>query len=261
MAKYYNARVKTGRLAGSVFAIRNGETIERAYQPVVYNPNTPAQVQNRAKLKLLSQVSAVYAPYIAIPRKGNASTRNLFVKKNYGATTYSDGSADVNLLRIALTNGVVGLPTINATVEGNNVNVALSSNASAAFDNVMYVAFRRGSDGLIRAIGSVNVNTPGADGGFAGTIPFAAAAGVVIYAYGVRLNTESARVMYSDLSSRAETTPATIVAFINTTRSSSVNDITLSETQAMMLTLPTANMAPLGNDEDRSVMKSKNAKN
>ena len=44
----------TGKLGASVFAISGGEQIVRQYNPVVSNPNTDAQVAQRAKLKLMS---------------------------------------------------------------------------------------------------------------------------------------------------------------------------------------------------------------
>ena len=79
MAKYINNKIKSGRVAGSVFAVRYGEVIERAYNPYVSNPKSEAQVEARAKLKLLSQLAAVVAPVLAMPREGAKTSRNKFV--------------------------------------------------------------------------------------------------------------------------------------------------------------------------------------
>lgn len=82
MAKYYNSKIKTGRVAGSVFAVRNGEVIERAYNPVVANPRTDAQLVQRAKMNLAGQISKLVGfellTSMGMPYKGK--NRTMFVK-------------------------------------------------------------------------------------------------------------------------------------------------------------------------------------
>ena len=113
MAKIYGLfGSMTGKVADVVMSVRNGEQIARKYQPIVTNPNTPAQVEARAKLKLMSQLSAVMASVIAIPRKGNVSSRNGFVKKNYQSLTYASQQADIALANVQLTDSVVAMPSI-----------------------------------------------------------------------------------------------------------------------------------------------------
>ena len=52
MAKFYGGYVKSGKLGSSVFTITKGITIERQYQPRVFNPRTIGQVGQRAKFRL-----------------------------------------------------------------------------------------------------------------------------------------------------------------------------------------------------------------
>lgn len=82
MAKYYNNKIKTGRVAGSVFAVRNGEVIERAYNPIVANPRTDAQLMQRAKMNLAGQISHlvdwVILTSMSMPFKGK--NRTMFVR-------------------------------------------------------------------------------------------------------------------------------------------------------------------------------------
>ena len=66
----------SGKLGSSVFAISSGEQIVREYNPVVENPNTPAQVEQRAKFKLLSQLASDLASALAFKKEGLVSTRN-----------------------------------------------------------------------------------------------------------------------------------------------------------------------------------------
>lgn len=230
MAKFYNNRVKTGKLAGSVFAIRNGITIERAYQPIVANPSTPAQVASRAKLKLLSQLAAVMAPYIAIPREGAVSTRNLFTKSNYAATSFTNNEATISLASVKLTKSVVSLPAITATRASNNLNVALEGTAqygNLGIDRVVYVAFLKQSDNTLRAVDSIVVSEAGAGNDYAGTMRAPSAGDMVVYAYAVRDNTDAARVAFGNL----EVLSGQSVASLLTTRSLTESDVTLTETR------------------------------
>ena len=59
----------SGKLGNIVCSTVAGETIARDYNPEVSNPNTETQVAQRAKFKLMSQLSSVMAPVIAIPKE------------------------------------------------------------------------------------------------------------------------------------------------------------------------------------------------
>ena len=227
MAKYYNNIVKTGKVAGSVFSIRNGETIERAYQPVVANPSTPGQVASRAKLKLMSQLSAVMAPYIAMRRVGATSSRNLFVKANYPLATYANSQADIELASITLTKSVVSFPAINVIRqdEPQAVVTLIPDATGMTVTRVVYVGFVKQADGTLRALGNAVVTEPGPSNRWAGNLPWTSGE-VIVYAYGVRDNTEYATAVYGEM----QTLTAETVAKVVTTRSLSEADVTLTET-------------------------------
>lgn len=234
MAKFYNNRVKTGRLAGSVFAVRFGETIERAYQPVVANPRTEAQVGCRARMKLMSQLSAVMAPVIAFRRAGAVSPRNLFTKKNYELTSFSDNTASVDLDRIKLTNSVVGLGILNASRgEGSVVDVSVSD---AGIDRAVFAAFVKQPDNTLR-LSETLVVSQGSGGVFQGTMSLAVTREYVIYAYGVRDNTGAAKAVFGNM----ETVTAERIAKLITSRTLLESDVTLTETKAITLSVPTTN--------------------
>ena len=198
MAKYYNSRVKTGRLAGSVFAVRFGETIERAYQPVVANPKTEAQVASRARLKLLSQLGQSLATVIAMPRNGAVSSRNEFTKRNYEYTGYVGNTASIGMGDILLTASYAGLAGLNADrSSGSAVNVVLSEDVSANWDKVCYVMLKRQATGQITPVASVVVEYNGSNGTFPATLPYQAG-DISVHAYGLRLNTEASRTIYGN---------------------------------------------------------------
>lgn len=229
MAKFFGSIVKTGKVGGSIFAVRNGVTIERQYQPVVGNPSTEAQVSARARLKLMSQLSEVFASVIAFTRDGLVSSRNRFVSKNYGLATYEGGVADFPLTSIDLTGGILSLPAVTGSVSASTVNAQLATPASE-YNRVVYGLFVRLDDGSLRKVGE-SVAVPGADSRFPITVTTGSNLPTLIVAYGVRYNTESARARYADL----DVIATTYVANIVTSRSVSERDISISETRAVIV--------------------------
>lgn len=226
MAKFYGQGVKTGKLGASVFAVRFGETIERQYQPVVANPSTAGQVEARAKLKLMSQLSAVMAPVIAMPRVGAVSSRNIFTKENYSTAGYSDNQATIALLNVKITKGVLALPSLTAERSGNTVTVRLLQGVS--YDRVVYCAFIKQDDNTLRYATSKVISVPGNDGYFPAEFTVSALP-LVVYAYGVRDNNDAARAVFGNLSVPTAETVAKIIV----TRTLKETDISLTETVAI----------------------------
>lgn len=234
MAKYFNNQKKTGKVAGSVFSIRYGETIERAYNPVVANPNTPNQVSARARLKLLSQLGAVLGPYIAIPREGAVSARNLFTKKNYGLTSYNNDEAEITLTSIQLTKSVVAFPSIVAQRSESGIRVLVSGGqylGGLDVSRVVYVMLAKGADNRLRAVASIVVSEAGASNTYEGILPDTSAE-VLVLAYGVRDNTDAARVVFGDMLVMS----AQDIAKIIVSRQLLDIDVTLTETKGVLLT-------------------------
>lgn len=228
MAKIYGLfGTLTGKLADTVMSVRNGEQLARKYQPIVFNPSTPAQVAQRAKLKLMSQLSAVMAPYIAIPRVGSVSSRNLFTKLNFPATTYNDNTADITLANVKITKSVVALPAISATRDGEVLSLGLAT-SEVDVNRVVYVAFVK-TNGELRAAGSVVATEKGTPSSpWVATMNIASRDECVVYAYGVRDNTEAARVRFGEMQAiTAETVAKLIVA-----RTLLESDVTLTDTVA-----------------------------
>ena len=115
----------TGKLGASVFAISGGEQIVRQYNPKVANPNTDAQVEQRAKLKLMSQLAADMATSIAFRKKGLVSARNQFVSVNIGKCTFvnegENKGARIDVNQIDLTGASAAFPEIAEPVITDNV--------------------------------------------------------------------------------------------------------------------------------------------
>ena len=219
----------TGKLADTVMSVRNGEQIVRKYQPTVFNPSTQAQVAQRAKMKLMSQLSAVMASVIAIPREGSVSSRNLFTKGNFPLTTYQNDQAEIVLSDVQITKSTVGLGAITGSRTTNGIEASLVPvTARGDFNRVVYALFAKGVDGRLRYITSRTATEFGQGAPWSVTFPLISE-DVVILAYGVRDNTNAARAAFGNM----EAITAETIAKLVVTRNLTESDITLTETRGV----------------------------
>lgn len=231
----------SGKVADVVMSVRNGQQIVRKYQPVVSNPKTVNQYTTRARFKLLSQLSAVMAPVIAIPRNGGVSSRNRFTQKNFRLSTFVNDAANITLVDVQLTDSVVAFPQIS----GNRTSDAISAYIDNAqnlgtidVNRVIYSMFVKQADNKFRFVTS-RVATSAGDGGW-GVADFPLVnEEVVIYGYGVRDNNETASLYFGNL----ETITAAIVAQLVVSRTLTERDITLTETRGFTLSAATMSLS------------------
>ena len=235
MAKFYGSIVKTGRVGGSVFRIRAGETIESQYQPQVYNPSTDAQIAARAKMKMMSQLSAIMAPVIAMPRRGMMSARNAFVKVNYPLTRYAESKATITLSNIQLTSSSVAFPAIGAQRAQGLAIAAYIANAGEIappdVSRVVYTIFEKNPDGKLRFLASKVATEAGSEGSWQVTGLPLSNNEVVVLAYGVRDNTNAAVTEFGNLQALTAETVAQLIVTKRLTES----DVTLTETRGFTL--------------------------
>lgn len=222
MAKIYGLfGSMNGKVADVVMAVRNGEQIVRKYQPNVANPSTQLQVESRAKLKLMSQMSAVMGDIIAFPRVGSMSPRNMFVKKNYGNATFSSGEAQFDVTKTDLTGGVLFCSITNAANDGTNVtcNVRVGEDV----DTVEVAVFGTVGDEL-RLLATQQLTPSAGTAAFTRNLSYSAP--TYIMAYGVRMNSETAKAKYANIL----VPQADVKALLSVIRMLSTADVTLTET-------------------------------
>lgn len=220
-----------GKLGNIVLSTVAGETIARDYNPEVANPNTAAQVEQRAKFKLMSQLGSVVAPVIAIPKDGMRSKRNLFVKENFGLTSFSGDTASVNLNQIQLTKSNKSFAGIKVTRgAGNAITAKLQADSSASVSKVVYIMLKKEADGSLMLIGQAVATEAGADGKFAASLP-ATAGEVVVYGYTLAESTAKATATFDNLKALTAETVAKVIA----NRELSAGDLSTSKTAGCTL--------------------------
>lgn len=235
----------SGKLGSSVYVINHGVQIKREYNGSVSNPSTSAQVAQRSRFKLASQVSAALENVIVIPRKGIQSPRNRFVKRNmpffYGGV---DG-AQVTYENLQLTLGSTGIPSISVRrVNVDDLELHLTEFVHEAVQYVVYNIFRKTDEELLQLVRSeiVAVDESSPDGEVTIADP---GGNLIIYAYGYRIKNAKAKAKYDNYRVASGEDIAKLIA----NRRLELSDVYFSGTRGTSLQVgDTQNVIP-GEDE------------
>lgn len=231
-----------GKIGSIVFSTSGGETIAREYNPHVANPNTMAQVNQRARMKLMSQLSASLSPVVAMRKEGLTSARNKFVQRNFGASYASGGVAQISYENVQLTSGNAGLPQLKwvaLDVKGQpKIFSFFTDEPSTNISRVVHCLFRKTDEGKLEYVSSAIVSQR--DASTAGRYfeasfdvgPLNAETGMltanyVLYAYGMSDTSESATAQYGNLNVQSATDIARLIA----TRTISFSDYQFTQTR------------------------------
>lgn len=188
-----------GKIGSIVFSTSGGQTIAREYNPNVSNPNTMAQVNQRARMKLMSQLSASLAPVIAMTKDGLVSKRNKFTKYNFENCYAENGIAQITYENVQLTEGSLGIPSIVATrAQQSGVTIQLAESASDSLSRVVYIMYRKTNEQKLQLVSSVIATSAGGNGTFPATLPYTEG-DIVLYAYGMRDTNEGATAKYGSM--------------------------------------------------------------
>lgn len=232
----------SGKLGAVVFSTSGGATISREYNPHVANPNTDAQINQRARMKLMSQLSACLAPVIAMQKDGLVSVRNQFVKRNFDSCYSVNGQAQISYENVQLTQGNVGLPQIKWSAETDSEIPTLyaffTDEPSTTISRVVWCLFRKTEEGKLEFVSSLITETreaPVAGRYFQGSFEGVSmdseeatlAVDYVIYAYGMIDASERATAQYGNLNVNT----ATDIADLVTNRRISYMDYQFTQTR------------------------------
>lgn len=217
-----------GKIGGVVFSTSGGIQITREYNPNVANPNTQAQVNQRARMKLMSQLSASMAPVITMQKIGLVSARNQFTKRNFGLSYVSNGEAQVSYENIQLTQGNAALPRIIYDTSGDYPVLHLEQSADASINRVVYIIYRKTSEGKLQLVQSFIQTLPGENKTFRYALPNDwQTDNYVFYAYGMKDMNAKATAQYGELN----VTTANDLAKLVATRKISMTDYQFTQTR------------------------------
>lgn len=201
----------SGKVGNAVFATSAGQQIVRPYQSKVTNPNTDAQIAQRAKFKLLSQLAAAMAPVIVIPKSGLVSARNRFVKKNIPFATYADDKASIELNKIQLTDSTTTFPdlVVEDGSEAGTIHVELSSPVTGIFEKVRYALFEKTNDSKLQLVAQAVVNVSATEADYVEhDFPGLSSGDYIAYGYGMNPKNASASAGYNNYDTEAGETTA-----------------------------------------------------
>lgn len=228
----------SGKLGAVVFSTSGGETISREYNPHVANPSTQAQVDQRARMKLMSQLSAALSPVLAMTKDGLVSQRNKFTKINFPASYALNGTAQITYENVQITEGNTALPAITAlgVVDSNKMTIdaGFQQAPTATINRVVYCLFRKSNEGKLEYVLSQIVserNVAGNQVFFDVVFQNLPVAEYVIFAYGMSDTSERASASYGNLNVVTASDLARLVA----TRAISFSDYQFTQTRAITI--------------------------
>lgn len=194
----------TGKLGGMVLSVNSGEQIVREYNPKVSNPQTDAQVEQRAKFKLLSQIAAALSTSIAFRKMKMQSPRNRFVSANIKNASFENNEASVALDSLDLTGGSQLIPTLSVTRgTGEAITIALSEAAAGDIKRIVYNIYKVTDGSKLQFIKEVLVSEAGAGRTFS-VETTAPEADIVVYAYGIKDTTTRSTTKFEEYEASAD---------------------------------------------------------
>lgn len=228
----------SGKLGAVVFSTSGGETISREYNPNVANPSTQAQVDQRARMKLMSQLSAALSPVLAMTKDGLVSKRNKFTKLNFPASYALNGIAQITYENVQLTEGNTALPAISAmgAIDSNKMTIdgGFEQAPTATINRVVYCLFRKSNEGKLEYVLSkiVSERIVGSNQVFFDVVfQNMPVAEYVLFAYGMSDTSERATASYGNLNVVTASDLARLVA----SRAISFSDYQFTQTRAITI--------------------------
>ena len=145
--------IKSGK-KGGIVTYKVGDTmLAREYNPHPANPKTERQVQQRAKIKLLAQIAAVFRPIIAIFPSSGKSSRAIFARLNYPKITASGTTAKIDFTSVSLTDSSRPITQVAKDIaflpSGVRMLVGLPQEPTEDIKRVFYYLFGKQDNGKL----------------------------------------------------------------------------------------------------------------
>lgn len=188
-----------GKLGGVVYQQYEGMQIAREYQPVVKNPQTSKQTENRAKFKSASQIVAQFSEALNV-RLAKLSIytrvrRGAALNAIYSAVEVESTSASTLFENVLNSINGKSMATVEAPVMGAGADNVITITA-AEDDVITYVAANYDANGKII---SREVETYTASGSAKNVTPAASATTFAIMVVASRATTEAGRATLGNI--------------------------------------------------------------
>ena len=148
-----NGTIKAGKKAGLVTYNVGTTMIAREYNPHPANPRTEKQVAHRAKIKLLSQLAAVFRPIIAIFPTSGKSSRSIFARLNFPKITAVGTTAEIDFASVSLTDSTRPITQVAKDIaflpSGVRKLVGLPEEPTQDIKRVFYYLFGKQDNGKL----------------------------------------------------------------------------------------------------------------
>lgn len=225
----------TGKVGAFLLQVNSGVQILKEKPVSVANPQTDAQVEQRAKLKLMSQLAAAMSKYIAFRKEGLVSARNKFVSANIALTTFTDAEgAKIELPKIQLTGSNVVLPQLStAAVSGQN-SIVCSGAEDLGVNRVVYNMFKITEDNKVVPLAQRTIEKEAGNPGFPLAIPQGVTDSFVL-AYGVMDKSAKSSLAFDNYEANEGETGENDYAVLDVLKSLSVSDYALTTTSGLSL--------------------------
>ena len=189
-----------GKLGGVVYQQYEGMQISREYQPVVKNPQTTKQTENRAKFKSASQIVAQFSEVLNV-RLAKLSIytrvrRGAAINAIYGAVEVEPTSATTLFENVLHDINAKSMASVESPTLGQGTGNALTITATSG-DVVTYVAASYNQDGKLI---SRTVETYTSNGESKSVNPATGADSFALMVVAVRATTEDGRATLGNIS-------------------------------------------------------------
>lgn len=205
--------IKYGKVGGLITYKVGDNVYFRALQAHVHNPQTERQVAHRAKIKLLSQISAIFRFFIAIFPTSGSSSRAIFARLNYPNITALSTTAEIDYTSVSLTDSNRPLPQVQRDIVPINTGyrpyIHFLDEPTQDIQRVFYYLFTKTDNGKLSLVDyylSERRTTPTATGFFNwANAPIEVDTDgkslhdYVVFAFGMGDNSEQATQHFQDL--------------------------------------------------------------
>lgn len=148
--------IKAGKKAGLVTYYVGDTMLAREYNPHPANPRTEKQVAQRAKIKLLSQIAALFRSIIAIFPSSGKSSRSIFSKINYPKIVATCTSAEIDYTSVSLTDSNIPITQVAKDIaflsSGVRKLIGLHDEPSQDIKRVFYYIYTKTDNGKLQLI-------------------------------------------------------------------------------------------------------------